>query len=159
MPLPDFATLQPVEPKPVLPDFDSLKPVTGTPRFDTSQVKLDPQQAAQMQAGTPDLSTESFESWLPRQKPIPEETLRPLTGWERFKQSAQINLEKVFPGMAEKGSPAPTEVVGQTAMLLPVGMPERLGKLVYAYFAARTALDQPAIFSAIKDELQRGDYT
>src|SRR5208337_1145271 len=48
MPLPDFATLQPVEPKPVLPDFDSLKPVTGTPRFDTSQVKLDPQQAAQM---------------------------------------------------------------------------------------------------------------
>ena len=58
-----------------------------------------------------------------------------------------------------KGSPARAKVIGQTAMLLPLGMPERLGKLVLGYFAARTLEAQPEYYRQIKNELQSGDYS
>ena len=125
----------------------------------TKTVTLDPVQQEQMRTGVPDPSKETLESWLYRQPPQPTETIGAMTGWESLKFNTRRILEKVFPGMAEKGSPSPVDVVTQSAMIAPVGMPERLGKLVMGYFAAQTAAQQPAIYRQIRQELSSGNYT
>ena len=87
----------------------------------------------------------------------PAETIAPLSRWKSLKFGTEQALEKVFPGMAEKSSPSPVAVASQVGMIAPLGLPERLGKLLMGYFTARTAYDQPAIARQIRDEVKQGD--
>jgi hypothetical protein len=165
MPLPDFDTLAPVQSKSALPDFDSLKPyVPSAPRFDPSKIQLDPYQDYYKKTGLTEPASENFQSWQSRQPPEksaigPATGIGALTGLDRAKYFIQTKLEKVFPGMAEKGSPSPASVVGGAAMVAPLGLPETLGKLLLGYFAYRTAAAQPDIYRQIKSEIQSGNYS
>ena len=86
-------------------------------------------------------------------------TIAPLKGLDKLTFNLQRILNKAFPGYAEKATPSPFTVVGQSAMLAPVAMPEKLATPLFAYFAARTAAEQPAIAAQIRDEIKSGDYS
>lgn len=89
----------------------------------------------------------------------PEETIQASSRWRNIKNHIEYALEGVFPGMREKGSPSPASVTSQSLMIMPLGLPERLGKLLMSYFAGSTAYQQPAVYRQIKEEIKSGDYT
>jgi len=79
--------------------------------------------------------------------------------WEDLGNRIKDRLGKVFPGYGEKGTSNPVDVLGGASMVLPVGLPAKLGVPLMAYFGAKTVAAQPQIYQQVKDELQRGDYT
>ena len=140
--------------------------VAAPPPVATPKIQPTPYEQAQMLAGTRDPSQMLPERYAQLNPPTATELaaqqyggLAPSTGWDTFKMKAENILDKAFPGYAEKASGNPFEVAGQSAMMLPVGMPERLAKPLMALFTLQTAAQQPELIDQIHDELKRGDYS
>lgn len=85
-----------------------------------------------------------------------EGELKPLSTWE----SVKFKLANAF-GMPAEGSESrkQLEVIPQAAMIAPLGLPERLGKVLMTYFAVKTTAQQPAAIRQVRQELKQGDYS
>lgn len=130
---------------------DGTKATDKVPQFNTP-VATDAQSAYAGQVQTEQAMR------LKSQQAIERGEILPVTGWDRVKQKLGFLFDKIF-GSEGSYTRKQNEAIAQVPMISGVGMSGRLGQLFMAYFAAKTAADQPEIARQIIDEAKSGNYS